>query len=103
MPFQKMGHATFQQISDAEAHTARKECTVVDIIDLLRRCQRDDGLRSLARTTRMDRKTVSKYVRLAFKKELNVDCDVERIATEVFFELSVRLPGPVPSKGQVFF
>lgn len=80
---------------------ARKEYMVIDIVDLLRRCQRGDTLRSLARTTGMDRKTVSKYLRLVYKKGFSADWDVERIAAEVLTELSARLPGPVPSKGQV--
>ena len=46
---------------------ARKEYMVVDIVDMLRRCQRGDTIRSLARATGMGRNTVKKYLRLAYK------------------------------------
>lgn len=81
---------------------ARKEYVVIDIVDLLRRCQRGDGIRSLARTTGMDRNTVKKYLNLAYKKGFSREgeCDLERIATEVLTELSARLPGPSPQRGE---
>ena len=47
---------------------ARKEYMVIDIVDILRRAQRGDTIRSLARATGMGRNTVKKYLRLAYKK-----------------------------------
>ena len=84
---------------------ARKEYMVIDIVDILRRCQRGDTIRSLARAVDMGRNTVKKYVRLAYKKGFTLDspCDLERIAAEVLTELNARLPGPVPSKGLLLF
>jgi transposase len=84
---------------------ARKEYMVVDIVDMLRRCQRGDTVRSLARATGMGRNTVKKYLRLAYKKGFALEgpCDLEKIAGEVITELTARLPGPAPSKGQVLF
>jgi transposase len=82
---------------------ARKEYMVVDIVDILRRCQRGDTIRSLARATGMGRNTVKKYLRLAYKKGFTPEgpCDLERIAAEVLTELNASLPGPFPSRGQV--
>jgi len=82
---------------------ARKEYMVVDIVDVLRRCQRGDTIRLLARATGMGRNTVKKYLRLAYKKGFTREgpCDLEKIAGEVLAELNASLPGPVPSKGQV--
>lgn len=81
---------------------ARKEYMVVDIVDVLRRCQRGDTMRSLARATGMGRNTVKKYVRLAYKKGFTVEgpCDLEKIAAQVLTEINARLPGPAPSKAQ---
>ena len=81
---------------------ARKEYMVVDIVDILRRCQKDDGIRSIARATGMGRNTVKKYLRLAYKKGFTPDglCDLERIGAEVLTELNASLPGPAPSKAQ---
>ncbi len=80
---------------------ARKEYMVVDIVDILRRCQRGDTIRSLARATGMGRNTVKKYLRLAYKKGFRPDapCDLERIAAEVLMQLNACLPGPRSSKG----
>jgi len=82
---------------------ARKEYMVVDIVDILRRCQKSDGIRSIARATGMDRNTVKKYLRLAYKKGFTLEgpCDLEKIAAEVLTEINARLPGPAPSKAQV--
>jgi transposase len=82
---------------------ARKEYMVVDIVDILRRCQKDDGIRSIARATGMGRNTVKKYLHLAYKKGFITEgpCDLEKIAAEVLTELNASLPGPAPSKGQV--
>lgn len=79
---------------------ARKEYMVVDVVDVLRRLQRGDTIRSLARTTGMGRNTVKKYLCLAFKKgfTLNGPCDLEQIAAGVLAEINARLPGPAPSK-----
>ncbi len=81
---------------------ARKEYMVVDIVDILRRCQRGDTIRCLARATGMGRNTVKKYLRLAYKKGFTPEspCDLERIAAEVLTELNASLPGPSPSRGQ---
>jgi transposase len=81
---------------------ARKEYMVVDIVDVLRRCQKNDGIRSIARATGMDRNTVKKYLRLAYKKGFTLEdpCDLEKVAAEVLAELGASLPGPAPSKGQ---
>jgi transposase len=76
---------------------------VIDIVDLLRRCQRGDGIRSLARTTGMDRNTVKKYLGIACKKGFSPEegmCDLEKIAGEVLAELSARLLGPSPVRGE---
>jgi transposase len=82
---------------------ARKEYMVVDIVDVLRRCQKSDGIRSIARATGMDRNTVKKYLRLACKKGFTLEgpCDLEKVAAEVLAELSASLPGPAPSKAQL--
>ena len=79
---------------------ARKEYMVVDIVDILRRCQRGDAIRSLARSTGMGRNTVKKYLALAYEKgfTLGASCDLESIAAEVLTELNACLPGPRPSK-----
>ena len=41
---------------------ARKEYVVVDIVDILRRHQKGDGIRSIVRATGMSRNTVKKYL-----------------------------------------
>jgi hypothetical protein len=81
---------------------ARKEYTVVDIVDVLRRYQRGDTIRSLARATGMGRNTVKRYIRLAHKKGFTQEgpCDLQKIAAQVLIEINARLPGPAPSKGQ---
>jgi transposase len=80
---------------------ARKEYMVVDIVDILRRCQKGDGIRSIVRATGMGRNTVKRYLHLASEKGFTPEgqCDLETIATEVIAELNARLPGPSPSKG----
>ena len=80
---------------------ARKEYVVVDIVDILRRHQLGDGIRSIVRATGMGRNTVKKYLHLACKKGFNLEgqCDLETIAAEVLKELNAHLPGPSPSKG----
>jgi hypothetical protein len=81
---------------------ARKEYMVVDIVDILRRHQLGDGIRSIVRATGMGRNTVKKYLHLASEKGFTTGgvCDLEAIAAEVMKELNGRLPGPAPSKGQ---
>lgn len=81
---------------------ARKEYMVVDIVDILRRHQKGDGIRSIVRATGMGRNTVKKYLHLASEKGFTAGglCDLETIAAEVLAELNARLPGPSPSKGQ---
>jgi transposase len=81
---------------------ARKEYRVVDIVDILRRAQSGDTIRSMARATGMGRNTVKKYLRLAYEKGFIIEgpCDLATIATGVLAELNARLPGPAPSKVQ---
>jgi transposase len=75
---------------------------VVDIVDILRRCQKGDGIRPIARATGMGRNTVKKYLHLAYRRGFALEgpCDLEKIAADVIMELNASLPGPVPSKGQ---
>jgi transposase len=81
---------------------ARKEYMVIDIVDILRRTERGDTIRSLARATGMGRNTVKKYLRLAYKKGFTSEgtCDLVKIAADVITELNASVPGPAPSKGQ---
>lgn len=81
---------------------ARKEYMVVDIVDILRRCRKGDGVRLIARATGMGRNTVKKYLHLAHQKGFTPEgpCDLDRIAADVIMVLNASLPGPVPSKGQ---
>jgi len=51
---------------------ARKEYMVVDIVDILRRCQKGDGIRPIARATGMGRNTVKKHLHLAYQKGFTV-------------------------------
>jgi transposase len=75
---------------------------VVDIVDILRRAQSGDTIRSMARATGMGRNTVKKYLRLACEKGFIIEgpCDLATIAAGVLAELNARLPGPAPSKVQ---
>ncbi len=75
---------------------ARKEYMVVDVVDILRRVQNGYSIRAITRTTGMDRNTLRKYLRLAYKKGFGADklCDLETIAREVVREVQSRLPGP---------
>ncbi len=81
---------------------ARKEYVVVDIVDILRRHQLGDPIRSIARATGMGRNTVKKYLHLAFTHGFTPEnpCDLDTIAAAVIAELNASLPGPSPSKGQ---
>lgn len=82
---------------------ARKEYAVVDIVDVLRRVQNGYSIRAIARATGMDRNTVRKYLRLAYKKGFDKGtlCNLELIAREVVFEVQSHIPGPEKSFDQV--
>jgi len=58
---------------------ARKEYMVVDVVDILRRLQNGYSIRAVTRATGMDRNTLRKYLRLAYKKGFGRDgpCDLE--------------------------
>lgn len=75
---------------------ARKEYTVVDVVDILRRMQQGYSLRAITRATGMDRNTLRKYVRLAGKRGFTKEgiCDLATIAREVVNEVQSHLPGP---------
>lgn len=68
---------------------ADKEYTVIEILDILRRYAAGDKIRAIARSTGMDRKTISKYVRIAEGKGLLKGPDVgsEDVAYAVFREI----------------
>jgi transposase len=63
-----------------------KKYTVIEIVDILRRRASGDRISAIARSTGMDRKTVSKYIRNAEGKGFSNDSDtkLEDIAYEVF-------------------
>ena len=65
---------------------ARKEYSMIEIVDVLRRYQQGDGIRAIARSTGIDRNTVRKYLRMAEEKGFSKDgsIDLESLATEVF-------------------
>jgi transposase len=65
---------------------ARKEYSMIEIVDVLRRYQQGDGIRAIARSTGIDRNTVRKYLRMAQEKGFSKDrlIDLESLATEVF-------------------
>lgn len=82
---------------------ARKEYAVVDVIDILRRVQNGYSIRAITKTTGMDRNTLRKYLRLAYKKGFVQDgvCDLDTIAREVVKEVQSRLPGPEKVSEQI--
>jgi transposase len=82
---------------------ARKEYTVVDIVDMLRRVQNGYSIRAMTRATGMDRNTLRKYLRLAYKKGFTKEglCDLDMISREVVQEVQSHLPGPERSIDQV--
>ena len=82
---------------------ARKEYMVVDVVDILRRVQNGYSIRAVTKATGMDRNTLRKYLRLAYKKGFGKDglCDLEEIAREVIREVQSRLPGPERSIDRV--
>jgi transposase len=82
---------------------ARKEYTVVDVVDILRRVQNGYSIRAIGRATGMDRNTLRKYLHLAYKKGFgnNGLCDLDAIAREVVKEVQSHLPGPERSVEQI--
>jgi transposase len=82
---------------------ARKEYAVVDVVDILRRVQNGYSIRAITRATGMDRNTLRKYLRLAYKKGFGKDIvgDLNAIAGEVVREIQSTLPGPERSYEQV--
>lgn len=67
---------------------ARKEYSMIEIVDVLRRYQQGDGIRAIARSTGIDRNTVRKYLRMAEEKGFskNGSIDLEALGREVFQE-----------------
>ena len=67
---------------------ARKEYSMVEIVDVLRRYQQGDKIRAISRSTGIDRNTVRKYLRMAEEKGFSKDgtIDLDSLATEVFQE-----------------
>jgi transposase-like protein len=61
---------------------ARKEYSMIEIVDVLRRYQQGDGIRAIARATGIDRNTVRKYLRMAEEKGFSKDgsIDLESLA-----------------------
>lgn len=68
---------------------ANKEYTVIEILDVLRRRQAGDGIRTIAKAADIARNTVRKYIRLAQEKGLGseADADLEDITYAVFREV----------------
>ena len=66
----------------------RKEYSMVEIVDVLRRYQQGDKIRAISRSTGIDRNTVRKYLRMAEEKGFSKDgtIDLDSLATEVFQE-----------------
>lgn len=69
---------------------ADKEYSVIEIVDVLRRQAAGDKISAIARSARMDRKTVRKYIRIAEAKGLSREsgANLEDIAYEVFREVN---------------
>ena len=67
---------------------ARKEYSMIEIVDVLRRYQQGDGIRAIARSTGIDRNTVRKYLRMAEEKGFSKagSIELEALAMEVFQE-----------------
>ncbi len=81
---------------------ARKEYAVVDIVDVLRRVQNGYSIRAITRATGMDRNTLRKYLRLAYKRGFGEDgYTLDEIAGEVVREVQSHLPGPEKSSDPV--
>lgn len=68
---------------------SNKEYTVIEILDVLRRHQAGDSIRTIAKATNIARNTVRKYIRAAQKKGLRseVTAELEDIAYAVFREI----------------
>ncbi|MFZ3136723.1 MAG: IS21 family transposase [Thermodesulfovibrionales bacterium] len=68
---------------------ANKEYAVIEILDVLRRQQAGDGIRTIAKATNIARNTVRKYIRIAQEKVLGneTNADLEDIAYAVFREV----------------
>jgi len=68
---------------------ADKEYTVIEILDILRRSSAGDRIRAIARSTGMDRKTISKYIRIAEGKGFRKgsDASLDEVAYAVFREI----------------
>ena len=66
-----------------------KEYNVIEIVDILRRWLKGDGLRKIARATGMDRNTVRKYIRIAEEKGVSMDFkgELDEIAYLIFSEV----------------
>jgi len=63
---------------------ADKEYTVIEILDILRRHTAGDKIRAIARSTGMDRKTISKYVKIGRANGLTENANLEEVAYSVF-------------------
>ncbi len=68
---------------------ANKEYTVIEILDVLRRQQAGDGIRTIAKAADIACNTVRKYIRIAQEKGLGREAaaDLEDIAYAVFKEV----------------
>jgi Mu transposase, C-terminal domain len=68
---------------------ADKEYTVIEIVDVLRRYTAGDKIRAMARSTGMDRKTISKYIRIAEGKGFTKESgsNIEEVAYAIFREI----------------
>ena len=66
-----------------------KEYNVLEIVDILRRWLEGDGMKTIARSTGMDRNTVRKYIRIAEEKGFSLDFagDLDEIAYLIFSEV----------------
>ena len=66
-----------------------KEYNVLEIVDILRRWLEGDGMKTIARSTGMDRNTVRKYIRIAEEKGFSIDFagDLDEIAYLIFNEV----------------
>ena len=65
---------------------SKKEYTVIEILDVLRRYKAGDGFRAIAKAAALARNTVRKYIRIAEEKGLRDagEAELEDIAYAVF-------------------
>lgn len=56
---------------------SNKEYTVIEILDVLRRHQAGDAIRTIVKATNIARNTVRKYIRAAQKKGLRSEVTAE--------------------------